>query len=363
MRLLPCRVFLLVLPLLFLFPLRTTAAPGSLDYSRFFVIDGSINFKSVTGDRSSPGFHQKTAIHGGGRMDRLERVLFNPGSLRLGSAGSWEAAPDSPGLKEVSVTVVNADPPPGSARGTGQVFAVSVEAEPGFRGSLNRQVAASDGSLAIDQEALTGGGVIKRRIDLVCPVSGVYLFEDSTIEGSAFFADSLRAGDDELIPLPLPGGVDISSVPVEATLPGEEETAVFDVHAGRVTVPPGTAMDEAGLPPTVSFALGSLVFLDIPVTWDVDSEPAYDPGSEGEYLFTGAMDLPADVVGKYRIYFTVTVDAGAEIPEPDPAGLPEVPGIDGYLTAGEGESSDHLENAVDGGEHGVDDQADDDAHG
>ncbi len=46
--------------------------------------------------------------------------------------------------------------------------------------------------LVIDQEAYISGGKRKRYIDLICPASMVYLFEDSVIVGYVELTDLLR---------------------------------------------------------------------------------------------------------------------------------------------------------------------------
>ncbi len=82
---------------------------------------------------------------------------------------------------------------------TSQIWAVSVEADPGHTGSIGMNFEAAYGVpgahdvgdyFYIDQHAYTSSGVTGRYIDVSSPISGGYLSEDMLLVGMADIKES-----------------------------------------------------------------------------------------------------------------------------------------------------------------------------
>lgn len=78
-----------------------------------------------------------------------------------------------------------------------------------------------------------------------------------------------------------------------------------------ITVPQGTALENAGLPATANISLSNGQTAMVPVTWD-GGMPAYDSNAEGIYAFTGTLDvsgLPNVEPSHYQANVNVIVSA------------------------------------------------------
>ncbi len=302
------------------------AAPGSVTYRKYYDLDGIILMKIQAGSAYSESGHHKTLVRGVGSLQRDEMVTMSMAGIDVFNDSSWAADPGSlRGLEVASAFYLNdlwkeqgdnggEEAPAPDAH---QVFAVSVKAGTGESGRLSQNISAAaavysdeSGSFAIDQFAATSGGTVKRFIDLIEPVSGLYLFEDSKIKGSAEIYDSLQpSGDEENME------IDALSISEEgkAEISGQSVVILEDDELFRITVNKGTLLEEIGLPETLDLEYGFTTITDIMVEWDKQDLEDYDPESEGSYLFFGKLIFPESVSifeELYVCYIVEVIDTG-----------------------------------------------------
>lgn len=304
----------LVLLLVFLLP--STALAGAMQYYRHFEADGVILIRSQVGDEDSALARYRSLVDGRGTLQRSEWHYLDNNAHQVFSTGAWQAADDAPqGLTVASAVLLQPDSTPSHPDPQG-VYAVSVTADRGQAGELGQVFSVTsngEGELSfnIDQRAHTGGGTLKRRVDLVCPGSGVFLFEDSKIKGSATVVDSLGPAGSEG-----PGGWQslFEGTPAEETMPltvdsaapGQEKGpaaagAVEDYPAaanppGEATftlaVPAGMPTAELPLPLSIDLLVGEHLLKDLDVSWQEALEAAGEVLGPGHYVFEGLVVLP-----------------------------------------------------------------------
>jgi|GEM_PF-1019530 len=74
-----------------------------------------------------------------------------------------------------------------------------------------------------------------------------------------------------------------------------------------ISVPKGTALDEAGLPNSVEITLSNNTTINVAVTW-IAGNPAYDKNLAGKYTFTGTITLPTGVINTNNLKASVKVN-------------------------------------------------------
>ena len=321
-------------------------------YDKSYILDGSILMKMQAGDTSSSTAEHKTLVEGRGSLERRDSLKIGRGYLDVITDSSWKAEDTLIGGLTVASTVkLNEEAVDGSNNGTRQVFAVLVKANPGEEGSLSQDMSAasevySDGDdnyFYIDQRAYTSGGTVKRYIDLTEPVTGEYLFEDSLIKGYIEITDSLRIADDDSDQLIFELGdglFDDSSEQMAADESGEVEEEVYILYGEGMfqkEVLVGTPLEEVGLISTIDLVSDLATINDIPIQWSEDYLTAYDPEQVGSYLFEGELIFPDNVTAPGMVLIQYSVDV-VELIE-----------------------SDHLEDAVHGGDNGEDQDPDKEA--
>lgn len=313
------------------------AAPGSLTYRKAYDLDGIIMMKIQAGsDYNNTGQH-KTLVQGVGSLTRYELVRLGEDGLEALSDNYWVADPDSLRGLEVSSTFklhnldgeelfagdVDDQHPP-------QIFAVSIQADPGEEGSLGQDISAAaavygeeDAAFSISQTASTAQGTVKRYIDLVEPVSGEYLFEDSVIVGRVNISELLKSADDFTDYLTLEGSVpgaendlyEFTAEDVNHDADGTEEgpepvegadqdlSIIIDgSEVFKSTVPPGTKLEDIGLHEKLTFSLDNILIRDIYVEWDDRLFSNYEPDVEGSYTFEGQLIFPETIETGYEVY-------------------------------------------------------------
>ncbi len=309
---------------------------GNIRYDKYYDLDGKILLKIQTGDKSSSPAQHKTLVEGRGAFERDESIYLDPEEIKVRADSDWDV--DDRHLRGLSVgSAVKLNPelaglPDDLAE---QVFAVKVDSEPGEEGHLRQDWSASDqvyfdeelsSMFVIDQDAFTSGGTMKRRIDLICPATGVYLFEDAEIDGYARVIDSLQPAADG-------GGKDDQGNPEEGELEtkdsGREEgffttteteleedgfeddfndqVFVLESDDFETTVPVGTRQETLKLDRTISITAEVIEITGIEVEWDSQSVPAYDPEQEGSYIFTGQLHFPDHIIAPDNMVILYTV--------------------------------------------------------
>ncbi len=341
------------------------ASSGHMRYDKYYNLDGRILLKIQTGDKNFSPAQHKTLVEGRGAFVRDESIYIEPGQINVTADSDWEVDEDKyrRGLLVGSAVKLNPDQLNQNDAGAEQVFAVKLETDPGEEGRLHQEWNASEqlnnpdseSMFVIDQDAYTSGGKMKRYIDLICPTSMVYLFEDSVIEGYAEVTDILRpagsqgqaedlSGSDpesmspEEIELldeePEPDGqqdsdhgedVELNEPELDAaddeTDPDREEKQeqvfILDSEEFQTTVPPGTPLEEIDMEQTVSLTTEIIEITGIEIEWDEHSNPAYDPDQEGSYIFIGRLHFPDYIEAPYSIvtFYTVHVSNDPDIEE------------------------------------------------
>ncbi len=335
------------------------ASSGHMRYDKYYNLDGRILLKIQTGDKNFSPAQHKTLVEGRGAFKRDESIYIEPGEISVTADSDWEVDEHKyrRGLLVGSAVKLNPGQLNQNDAGAEQVFAVKLETDPGEEGRLDQEWNASEqlnneeseSMFVIDQDAYTSGGKMKRYIDMICPASMVYLFEDSVIEGYAEVTDILRpagsqgqaedmSGSDpeamspEEVEVELPDG-EAEPEGQEGFDPGEdpdlkepeldaadeepdpdpekkqEQVFILDSEEFQTTVPPGTPLEEIAMEQTVSLTIEIIEITGIEIEWDQHSNPAYDPDQEGSYIFIGRLHFPDYIKDPYSIvtFYTVHV--------------------------------------------------------
>lgn len=327
--------------LVFIFSLSAPvlASSNSTRYEKWYDLDGDISIKMQAGsDCNASGKHQ-TQVSGVGSLQRHDLIKMNKAELLSQNEGQWAADPDSlRGLETASSFWLNDE---GDFEGPEQVFAVSVDADPGKEGYLAQNISSAEaaydestsdtGSLEISQDARTSGGVLKRYIDFKDPASSVYVFEDSEIKGFAeirdeFGTDGNVSEDLQIKQYSMSDSEQYKEEGFEDELSGEEifedgsfeedtlHTKLLVLEGGgmfETEVPLGTSKDELALPQTIEMTTDMFTISGIAINWDADSFPEYDPDQENSYTFAGAIIFPdnIEIQEKMIMFYTVHVTA------------------------------------------------------
>lgn len=327
--------------LVFIFSLSAPvlASSNSTRYEKWYDLDGDISIKMQAGsDCNASGKHQ-TQVSGVGSLQRHDLIKMNKAELLSQNEGQWAADPDSlRGLEAASSFWLNDE---GDFEGPEQVFAVSVDADPGKEGYLAQNISSAEaaydestsdtGSLEISQDARTSGGVLKRYIDFKDPASSVYVFEDSEIKGFAeirdeFGTDGNVSEDLQIKQYSMSDSEQYKEEGFEDELSGEEifedgsfeedtlHTKLLVLEGGgmfETEVPLGTSKDELALPQTIEMTTDMFTISGIAINWDADSFPEYDPDQENSYTFAGAIIFPdnIEIQEKMIMFYTVHVTA------------------------------------------------------
>lgn len=335
------------------------ASTGHLRYDKYYNLDGRILLKIQAGDKNFSPAQHKTLVEGQGAFEREESIFIEPEEISVTANSDWEVDEHKyrRGLLVGSAVKLNPDQLNQENPGAEQVFAVKLETDPGEEGRLHQEWEASEqlnnadpGSMfVIDQDAYTSGGKMKRYIDMICPASMVYLFEDSVIEGYAEVTDSLRPASSqgqfktssdlaeemmnpEELAVDLPdekpdpedqNGSDLIEDP-EKTEPAidafdqepdleaeekQEQVFILDSKEFQATVPVGTPLEDIDMEQTVSLTTEIFEITGIEIKWDQHSNPAYDPDKAGSYIFIGRLHFPDYIKAPYSIvtFYTVNV--------------------------------------------------------
>ncbi len=349
-----------ILVLFFIISISTPAfaATGAMIYEKSYNVDGKMIIKIQSGDKETSPAQHKTLIEGKGHLVREETVLMSPGLLSVNVDSDWQVAEtDLRGLSVASVIELNDYMV--EAHGSNQVFAVKVESERGEQGSLTLDFSAAQdsvygqgalspysiapqeivyqGEFEIDQRASTTGGKMKRYIELVCPVSGTYLFEDSEIRGSADVSDSLRmdntgssGGALEAEEQSIPSGDETNSDgqkeqltadsltvnPARCTETGEH-LYILESECFESEVLLNTPFEDIGLPEMVNLSTDIFEIQDVFIEWNPESLPLYNPGEKGPYVFLGELLLPESIFSQERMVLLYTVEVVSAFGEGD----------------------------------------------
>jgi len=345
------------------------AAPGTTVYNKSYDLDGTMLLKIQYGDKDHFPAEHKTMIEGRGKLERDESVVLNQDYLSIFVDSDWSVAESNLwGLTVTSATQLNEGLVEDSEKEAAQVFAVQVQTGSGEEGSLYQDLlitAASDddsndldnifdndliNAFFIDQRAYTSGGEMKRYIDLVCPVSGTYIYEDSEIKGYADVTDSLRMenasdsnqtdGQDAFDEKEPSGGNEPSggtesydetktnedsktSVQTEQYSESEssknDEGQVFILASElfESTVLLHTPLEEVELPDTVSLTAELVEITGIEIDWNEESLALYDPDQPGSYIFEGEMIFPEHVIAQGKMVVLYTVHVVEELDDQD----------------------------------------------
>ncbi len=322
------------------------SSSGSMRYDKYYDLEGKILLKIQAGDKGSSPAQHKTLVEGRGAFERGESIYMDSNRISVQTDSDWSVSDvNLRGLKVGSAVKLNQDLGDLSEEQAEQVFAVMMETDPGEEGHLVQDWSAAEAvynddlfsQFVIDQDAYTSGGQMKRYIDLVCPASQVYLFEDAVIDGYARVIDSLQpAGSED-------GGSEIKADEQSLAVEGEqeegqeakgdsdsEEKGLFTPHLDKeaqgennkdsggevyvlesdqfaTTVPLGTPLEEIKLHQTITLSTEVIEITGVEVKWDHRSIPDYDPDQEGSYIFTGKLIFPDDIVAPGNIYILYTV--------------------------------------------------------
>jgi len=326
---------------------------GNIRYDKYYDLDGKILLKIQTGEKGSSPAQHKTLVEGRGAFKRDESIYLDPGEIKVRADSNWDV--DDRHLRGLSVgSAVKLNPalaglPDDLAE---QVFAVKVDSDPGEEGHLRQDWSASDqvyfdeelsSMFVIDQDAFTSGGTMKRRIDLICPATGVYLFEDAEIDGYARVIDSLQpaaeedggdegdhegnttdegeqeengsGGEEEFFTTAAEtepdadnpeGNSEDNSEDNPENVP-EEQAFVLKSGEFESTVPTDTRVEDLDLDRTISITAEVIEITGIKVKWDSQSVPDYDPEQEGSYIFTGQLHFPEHIIAPDNMVLLYTV--------------------------------------------------------
>jgi len=335
------------------------AAPGGMVYDKTYDLDGTMLLKIQSGDKDSAAAQQKSLIEGRGRYFRDESVVLDASTLNVHVDSDWSVDQSNLwGLSVFSTIELNEDLVEQLEDNADQVFAVKVETGSGEEGSLNQDMTATASandendendnfdeqdqinSFVIDQEAYTSGGEMKRYIDLICPVSGGYLFEDSVIKGYANVTDSLQPASEQgendnpddgfdQAEETVSSKEDVSSMEAERSNEEEQysssenveenEGPVFVLESEHLqsSVLLNTPQEELDLPGTFSLTAEMFEITGIEVEWNNESIPAYDPDQAGSYIFEGEMSFPEHVLPLENMVLIYTVHVVEELEDED----------------------------------------------
>jgi len=305
---------------------------GNMRYDKYYDLDGKMLLKIQTGDAASSPAQQKTLVEGRGAFERYESIFLSPASIRVKSDSDWEVDESHlRGLSVGSAIKLNQDQVYLLDGMGDQVFAVKVDSDPGEEGHLSQDWSASDqvyseevsSMFVIDQDAYTTGGKMKRYIDLICPASGVYLFEDSEIVGYARVIDSLQpegsansnnseTDEDEGSLLESNSGQEEGSFTTSTDVePAEDnfkdQVYVLESDDFETTVPLGTPIEEIELNQSISLTTEMIQISGIEIDWDSQTIPEYDPYQSGSYIFTGQLIFPDYIIAPEKIFIFYTV--------------------------------------------------------
>ena len=351
-----CILFVVLLITLTLGSL-VVAESGSLMYRKSYNLDGSILMKIQAGSDYDPTGQHKAMVSGVGSLKRDEYIIMGKEGMSVSNDSNWIADPNSLRGLEVAGTFRLHDQYEGDAELNGQnvssnsqqMFAVSVDANPGEKGSLSQNVSAAssvygddDYMFAIDQSVSTSDGEVKRFIDITDPASGAYLFEDAHIKGKvditeelrstgndggfALFDDDFKDEDEEVQPAD------------DAFSKDDEEAVVIDgAEIFKSVVPLGTELDQLGLDEEIIFQSDLMLIKDIYVKWDDQLFGEYNPNEVGSYTFAGELIFPDTVASDEKVYIYHVVHV--------------VEDVEAY-------QSEHLEDPVHGGENGENEDTD-----
>lgn len=370
------RNYMCIVFLVFFFTLAVgntaLAESGSFTYRKQYDVNGVILMKIQAGSDYDQSGQHKSLIQGEGSLERYDYIAMSKDGMIVNTDNYWDADPDSLRGLEVAGTFRLHDQYEGEeadgendeeavpAADSQQMFAVSVEANPGETGSLSQNVSAAssvygndDYMFAIDQSASTSDGTVKRYIDITDPESGAYLFEDTEIKGQVNITEYLNSSDpnEDLnittasSMLAEDGSEDKqdssgSSLFVEDInqeedgKDGEEgsEMAVFGesidyeveeepalvIDGGEIfksVVPLGTEIEELGLDEEIVFQSDLVAIQDIYVEWDDQLFGEYDPYEAGSYTFAGELVFPETVAYDDKVLIFHVVDVVEDVSE------------------------------------------------
>lgn len=342
-----------------------TAESGSLMYRKYYNLDGSILMKIQAGsDYDSTGQH-KAMVRGIGSLERDEYIIMGKEGMSVSNNSSWTADPNSLRGLEVAGTFRLHDQYEGDSKYDGktvrsdseQIFAVSVDANPGEKGSLSQGISAAssvygndDYMFAIDQSLSTSDGTVKRFIDITDPATGAYLFEDAEIRGKVDISEELRStGNDGKFTLfedtfkdevtEEQNGVDTTGKDsIDSFLENDEKAVIIDgAEIFKSVVQLGTELDQLGLDQEIIFQSDLMLIKDIFVKWEDHLFGQYNPNEVGSYTFAGELIFPDTVASDEKVYIFHVVHVVEDVEE---------------------FKSNQLENLVHGGENGKDEYTD-----
>ncbi len=354
-------VFVLILAL------GSTAFASTVEtnYRRHFDLDGDILMKIMFGDEGSDSGHHKTLVEGRGSLTRDEDITLGGNKKEIAGESSWTADPGYLRGLKVASSFFKPETDGEDGNEAEQVFAVSIEAEPGESGRLAQDISAAgedeDGerSFAVEQYAFTSDGTVKRYIDLIDPASKEYIYEETTIEGYARIIDSLHKADNPVEGVSEPAEAEEKTAGSNPGSPqGEPGEILVVMDEGSpfaMLVPTGVPLEKITFPKSVDLVFDMMTIKDIEIEWSEDSSPAYDPEKEDTYIFEGELVFPDNIAADFEIFIYYMVHVI------DEASLEEIL-VDRELETketeenGENESREGEAEDKDGGKQEVDDE-------
>lgn len=217
---------------------------GFMIHTITYDMEGIIDYKKQAGHFCNTGAEMKQVITGQGSMAKASDILMKEGYIDIDDENDWITSEDALENLIVTTTIRLCSPPkfvygdeevpvaiaavrraflPVRFDGvntpdfsdrleaenwdslTMQIWAVSVEANPGSSGQLNMDFDAAYGEspqrgeirrigdfFNISQAAVTNDGVVKRFIDISSPRSHAYVYENMVATGSADLRDTFR---------------------------------------------------------------------------------------------------------------------------------------------------------------------------
>ena len=250
------------------------AAPAiaQMTHTVAYEMDGTINFEKQAGHKCNTGAEIKQTIVGNGVMDKVQTVSMIPGRISMEDDNNWVAgatpltvttvwdlcAPGKYVYDDDETDVIPLDViyggtiPAGASPISDQIWAVQVQADPGFSGNLYQNGVAAYGPyqsngnnditidyeataddwnrfgsdtwtfgqnrynqdvpmvgpdfvgnyFTMEQDARTSQGTQRRYISLSSPFSHAYLMEDMSVVGRSDISDALEMNN-------LPAGGDV----------------------------------------------------------------------------------------------------------------------------------------------------------
>ncbi len=212
-------------------------ADSSMSHTIQYDMEGRIELRKQSGHEYGTGARMRQEITGEGSMEKESDIFMEEGYIRVDDQQDWVTAEDA--MRNLTVTnstrlftppafvydgtdarvwweevhrafrpvfFTGDEAPDFSAREearlwralTRQIWAVSVEANPGHFGELNAGFEAvyrpgtenmaffnAEDYFEIEQHAATGDGTLRRFIDISSPVSQAFLHEDMRVDGTA----------------------------------------------------------------------------------------------------------------------------------------------------------------------------------